>query len=158
MIKISCVINEQPYQFEVDPCLSLLELLRENGFTSVKESCGVGECGSCTVLIDGIPTDTCIQLASWADGKTIRTAEGEHKNGVLSTIQQAYVEKGAVQCGFCTPGLVMTSTAIIEKYSGQMLPREKIRRELAGNLCRCTGYEKVIDAVEAALAKTIVIK
>lgn len=148
---IKFTINGQLREFQVDPRMSLLELLRSEGLTSLKQACAVGECGACTALIDGVPTDTCIFLAVWADGKSIRTAEGEVKDGVLSRVQQAYVDTGAVQCGFCTPGLVMTSTALVEKYRGQALCRDTIRRELAGNLCRCTGYEKVIDAVLASV-------
>lgn len=146
---ITVTINGQLREFSVDPRMSLLELLRLHGLVSVKQACAVGECGACTVLIDGTPIDTCIYLAVWADGQTIRSAEGEVRDGVLSPVQQAYVDTGAVQCGFCTPGLVMTTTALIEKYRGQELCRDTIRRELAGNLCRCTGYEKVIDAVLA---------
>ena len=148
---ISFTINGQLREFNVDPRTSLLELLRSQGLTSVKQACAVGECGACTVLIDGTPIDTCIYLAVWANGKNIRSAEGEVKDGALSAVQQAYVETGAVQCGFCTPGLVMTTTALVEKYQGKELCRDTIRRELAGNLCRCTGYEKVIDAVLASV-------
>ena len=150
LIPIKFTINGKVNEFHVDPRTSLLELLRSQGLTSIKQACAVGECGACTALIDGTPTDTCIYLAVWADGKTIRTAEGEVKDGAISTVQQAYVDTGAVQCGFCTPGLVMTTTALVEKYKGQQLCRDTIRRELAGNLCRCTGYEKVIDAVLAS--------
>ena len=146
---IKCTINGQMRELMVDPRTSLLELLRSEGLTSIKQACAVGECGACTALIDGIPIDTCIFLAVWADGKTICTAEV--KDGTISPVQQAYVDTGAVQCGFCTPGLVMTTTALVEKYKGQQLCRDTIRRELAGNLCRCTGYEKVIDAVLASV-------
>lgn len=148
---IHCTINGKQRAFHVDPRQSLLELLREQGITSTKQGCAVGECGACTVLLDGIPIDTCIYLAIWADGKDIRSVEGEVKDGQLSPVQQAYVDTGAVQCGFCTPGLVMTTTALVEKYKGQKVCRDTIRRELAGNLCRCTGYEKIIDAVLAGL-------
>ncbi len=151
MTPIQCTINGQAREFQVDPRTSLLELLRSQGLTSVKQACAVGECGACTVLIDGTPIDTCIYLAVWANGKTIRSAEGEVRDGVISSVQQAYVDTGAVQCGFCTPGLVMTTTALVEKYRGQQLCRDTIRRELEGNLCRCTGYEKVIDAVLASV-------
>ena len=108
----------------------------------------MGECGACTVLVDNIPVDSCIFLAVWADGKTIRTAEGEAKGNRLSRVQQAYVDAGAVQCGFCTPGLVMSSTAFIEKHKGQPVTREEIRRGHAGNLCRCTGYDAIIAAAK----------
>lgn len=150
-ITINCIINGKNRIFYVDPRMSLLELLREQGLTSIKMGCAIGECGACTALIDGIPTDTCVFLAVWADGKDIRTAEGEVKNGELSPVQQSFVDQGAVQCGFCTPGLVMTATALKEKYKGQKICRNAVRKELAGNLCRCTGYEKVIDAVLSSL-------
>ena len=115
----------------------------------MKQGCGVGECGACTVLIDGVATDSCLYLAVWADGKRIRTAEGEVKNGRISQVQQAYVDAGAVQCGFCTPGLVMATTALLAKHPSRPLTHEEIRRGLAGNLCRCTGYQMVIRAVKA---------
>ncbi|WP_156293944.1 xanthine dehydrogenase iron sulfur-binding subunit XdhC [Serratia oryzae] len=147
---INCTINGRRYQFTVDPRWSLMELLRQQGLSSVKQGCSVGECGACTVLIDGIATDTCIYLAVWADGKTIRTAEGEVKNGELSAVQQAYVNTGAVQCGFCTPGLVMASTSMVERFRGKRLTEQEIRRGLAGNLCRCTGYTAIVKAVQQA--------
>jgi len=148
---ISFVLNEEAYTLDVDVRLSLLELLREQGLTSVKQGCGVGECGACTVLIDNIPVDSCMYLAVWADGKTIRTAEGENHAGEPSRVQRAYIDAGAVQCGYCTPGFIMTSTAFVEKHRGQKVDRDLIRREHAGNLCRCTGYEMIICAVESCL-------
>lgn len=147
---INCTINGRRYQFTVDPRWSLMELLRQQGLNSVKQGCSVGECGACTVLIDDIATDTCIYLAVWADGKTIRTTEGEVKNGELSAVQQAYVNTGAVQCGFCTPGLVMASTSMVERFRGKRLTEQEIRRGLAGNLCRCTGYTAIVKAVQQA--------
>jgi xanthine dehydrogenase iron-sulfur-binding subunit len=150
-VHITCTINGAPYEFDVDPRSSLLDLLRAQGLTGAKLACAVGECGACSVLIDGVPTDTCIHLAVWADGKSIRTSEGEAHNGQLSTVQQAFVDQGAVQCGYCTPGLVMTGTALLDKYRGQKPCRDTVRRELAGHLCRCTGYEKIIDAMLAAV-------
>lgn len=150
---VSCTINGSPHTLSVDVRQSLLDLLRELGLTSVKEGCGVGECGACTVLVDGRAVDSCIYLAVWAQGKTIRTAEGEVRDGALSAVQQAYVDAGAVQCGFCTPGLIMTSTAFVEAHRGRAVSREEIRRGHAGNLCRCTGYESIIRAVEKCLEK-----
>lgn len=144
-------LNGKKKSLQVDPRASLLSVLRDQGYTSVKQGCAVGECGACTVLVDGVPIDSCIYLALWVQGKNVRTAEGEVSDGVLSPVQQAYVHEGAVQCGFCTPGLVMTTTALVEKYRGQKICRETVRRELAGNLCRCTGYEKIIDAVLASV-------
>ncbi len=151
-IDITFTINSKSVSFQVDPRQSLLDLLREHGYTGVKEGCGVGECGACTVLVDGVPTDSCLYLALWADGRHIRTAEGEARDGELSQVQQAYLDKGAVQCGFCTPGLIMTSTAFVEKHKGDSnITRHDIRRAHAGNLCRCTGYEGIIKAVEVCL-------
>jgi aerobic-type carbon monoxide dehydrogenase small subunit (CoxS/CutS family) len=101
--------------------------------------------------VDDVPLDSCLYLAVWVDGRSIRTAEGETKEGKLSAVQQAYLDKGAVQCGFCTPGLIMSSTAFVEKHKGSKVSREEIRRGHAGNLCRCTGYEDIIRAVEQCL-------
>jgi len=148
---ISCTINGKATSLVVDVRQSLLETLRENGYTSVKEGCGAGECGACTVLVDDVPIDSCLYLAVWADGRHIRTIEGESKEGKLSLVQQAYLDQGAVQCGFCTPGLIMSSTAFIEKHRGGKVTREEIRRGHAGNLCRCTGYEDIVRAVEQCM-------
>jgi len=149
---ISCTINGKSITLTVDVRKSLLDILRQNGYTGVKEGCGVGECGACTVLVDDVPVDACLYLAVWVDGRTIRTIEGESRNGKLSEVQQAYLDTGAVQCGFCTPGLIMTSTAFVEKHKGQAnVSRHEIRRAHAGNLCRCTGYEGIIRAVERCL-------
>ena len=148
---ISCTINGKSITLLVDVRKSLLDILRQNGHTGVKEGCGVGECGACTVLVDNVPLDACLYLAVWADGRTIRTIEGESRNGRLSEVQQAYLDTGAVQCGFCTPGLVMSSTAFVEQHKGRSVSREQIRKAHAGNLCRCTGYEGIIRAVEQCL-------
>ncbi len=149
---ISMDINGKTVTMRIDVRQSLLEVLREYGYTSVKEGCGSGECGACTVLLDDVPLDSCLYLAVWADGHSIRTVEGESQDGQLSAIQQAYLDTGAVQCGFCTPGLIMTSTAFIEQHHRKKdVSREEIRRAHAGNLCRCTGYEGIIRAVEKCL-------
>lgn len=150
--RIALTINGQKVSWDVDIRKSLLEVLREKGFTGVKKGCGVGECGACTVLIDDTPTDSCLYLAVWADGKTIRTIEGIAENGKLSAVQQAFVEEGAIQCGFCTPGFVLTTTALAE--SGQDYTAEEIKRELSGHLCRCTGYQKIVSAAVRALGQT----
>ena len=149
-------VNNKAVEVAVDPRESLADTLRERlGLTSVKKGCEVGECGACTVLVDGVAIDSCIYLSVWADGKTILTVEGlQNENGELSPIQKAFVEEAAVQCGFCTPGLVMSSTAFIEKHKGQPVTREEIRRGHAGNLCRCTGYDAIIAAVESCLNDT----
>ena len=148
--KISMVVNGKVYSLEVDIRESLLEVLRNRlHFTGVKQGCSVGECGACTVLIDGLPVNSCIYLAVWADGREITTIEGVSKDGELSKVQQAFVDEGAVQCGFCTPGLVLTATALTE--SGRKYSDEEIKREISGHLCRCTGYNKIFNAVKRAL-------
>ncbi len=153
---ISCMINGKPVTMTVDVRESLLQVLRDQGLTGAKEGCGVGECGACTVLVDGVPTDSCLFLAVWADGRTIRTVEGESLNDELSPVQQAYLDTGAVQCGFCTPGLIMTTTAFVEKHKNKAdVTREEIRKAHAGNLCRCTGYEGIVRAVEKCLGKDV---
>lgn len=149
-INIRMTINTKKYEMAVDVRKSLMDLLRELGYTSVKHGCGVGECGACTVLVDNIPVDSCLYLATWANNRAIRTTEGECRNGRLSPVQEAYVEEGAVQCGFCTPGLIMTTTSFLEKNKGKELSREEIKKGHAGNLCRCTGYQTIINAVETA--------
>jgi aerobic-type carbon monoxide dehydrogenase small subunit (CoxS/CutS family) len=148
--KINIIVNDKAYSIEVDIRESLLELLRNKlQFTGVKEGCSVGECGACTVLIDGTAFNSCVYLAVWADGKTITTIEGVAKDGKLSKVQQAFVDEGAIQCGFCTPGLVLTTTALVE--SGRKYTDEEIKREISGHLCRCTGYQKIFKAAKKSL-------
>jgi len=152
MKKINMIVNDKFYELEVDIKESLLEVLRNRLFlTGVKEGCSVGECGACTVLVDGIALDSCIYLAIWANGKTVKTIEGVSQNGTLSKVQQAFVDEGAIQCGFCTPGLVMTTTALVE--SGKTYSDEALKREVSGHLCRCTGYQKIFDAAKKSLEK-----
>ena len=149
---IRFAVNGKKKEINVDVRQSLLEVLRERlGMISVKQGCAVGECGACTVLVDDVPIDACLYLAVWADGRSIRTVEGETKNDQLSQVQEAFVNEGAVQCGICTPGFVMAATAFVEKHRGQKVSRHDIRRGLAGNLCRCTGYDSIITAVEKSM-------
>ncbi len=149
---ITFTVNGKKKEIAVDVRHSLLEVLREQlGMISVKQGCAVGECGACTVLIDDVPIDACLYLAVWADGRSIRTVEGESKNGELSKVQQAFVNEGAVQCGICTPGFVMAATSFVEKRKGKKVSRNEIRRGMAGNLCRCTGYDTIITAVEKSM-------
>lgn len=147
-VEIQCEINGKPYSYAVPPTMSLHHFLRGQGLISVKEGCSVGECGACTVRVDGTAIDSCLYLAVWADGKSIRTVEGERKGNELSDVQQAFIDEGAVQCGFCTPGLVMASAALLDKTARRPLTEEEIRRGLSGNLCRCTGYQNVVRAVK----------
>jgi xanthine dehydrogenase iron-sulfur-binding subunit len=150
--EITFLINGKEKTMMVDARKALAEVLREQlGLISIKQGCGVGECGACSVLVDDVLIDSCLYLAVWADGKKVRTLEGEQKTDKLTEVQEAYVENGAVQCGFCTPGFIMASTSFIEKNKGKNVTRHDIRKEHAGNLCRCTGYKKIIDAVETSM-------
>ncbi len=149
---IACTVNGQKKEIRIDVRQSLLEVLREQlGLLSVKQGCAVGECGACTVLLDDVPIDACLYLAVWADGRSIRTVEGESRNAKLSGVQQTFVDEGAVQCGICTPGFVMAATSFVEKHQHQKVSRYTIRRGLAGNLCRCTGYDTIVTAVQKCL-------
>ena len=150
---IRCTVNGKARELSFDVRASLLEVLRAEGLTSSKQGCGVGECGACTVLVDNTPVDSCIFLAVWADGKTIRTAEGEAKGNRLSRVQQAYVDAGAVQCGFCTPGIIMSAVEIVG--SGQQYTREELRKLISGHLCRCTGYENILRAVKKTMYRRL---
>ncbi len=152
-MNIKMTINAKIYEMNVDVRKSLMDVLRDLGYTSVKQGCGVGECGACTVLVDETPLDSCLYLAVWAKDKAIRTVEGECKDGKLTVIQEAYVEEGAVQCGFCTPGLIMSSTALLEQNDIPSMSNDEIRKGHAGNLCRCTGYTSIVNAVKSAAKK-----
>ena len=144
-------VNNKAVEVAVDPRESLADTLRERlGLTSVKKGCEVGECGACTVLVDGVAIDSCIYLSVWADGKTIITVEGlQNENGELSPIQKAFVEEAAVQCGFCTPGIIMSAVEIVG--SGKTYTRDELRKLISGHLCRCTGYQNILNAVERAV-------
>lgn len=148
---ININVNNQPYSIEIDIRMSLLEVLRDKlELTGVKEGCGAGECGACSVLIDGKNIDSCIYLAAFADGKNITTIEGlTPKFGKLSKLQQSFIDFGATQCGFCTPGTIISAHALLTQNKN--LSRLDIRRGISGNLCRCTGYQKIIDAIENVL-------
>ena len=148
-ITVNCSINGAPFRFTASPATPLAELLRGQGLLSVKQGCSVGECGACTVLVDGVAIDSCLYLAAWVEGKSIRTVEGESIGGQLSAIQHAYTRSGAVQCGFCTPGLIMATTALLAKPHAKPFTVLEIRQGLAGNLCRCTGYQMIVETVQA---------
>jgi len=151
-MKIRFTVNGRSVEQEVDPGLRLLDLLREQlHLTGTKEGCGEGECGACTVLVDGRPVNSCLLLAVQADGSEILTIEGLASGDRLHPIQQAFVECGAVQCGFCTPGFIMSTYALLLHTPNPS--DEEIRFALEGNLCRCTGYEKILEAVRLAAAR-----
>ena len=158
-------VNKRPVEIVIEPHLTLLEVLRDTfGLIGAKEGCGTGDCGACTVLVNGVPINSCLMLAVEAEGQEVTTveglapstssgqslssAEGLATNGELHPVQRAFVAHGGVQCGFCTPGVLMSSTALLARNPQ---PTEgEIREALAGNLCRCTGYDKIVRAVQAA--------
>ena len=148
---LHCTVNGKPVEVGYDLRESLLDTLRDRlGLTSVKRGCEVGECGACTVLVDGVAIDSCIYLTAWCEGKHILTVEGlQGENGELSPIQKAFIEEAAVQCGFCTPGIIMSAVEIVG--SGKQYTRDELRKLISGHLCRCTGYQNILNAVERAV-------
>ena len=143
------IVNGNEYDAIIEPHMLLIDVLRdEMGLTGTKYACGAGDCGSCTVLIDGKPSFSCLTLAVTAKGKNILTIEGMADGIALHPIQQAFVVSGAVQCGFCTPGMVLSTKALLDENPEPT--RGEVKTALAGNLCRCTGYVKIVDAVEVA--------
>ena len=155
METLTCTVNGRPVEVGIDQRESLADTLRERlGLTSVKKGCEVGECGACNVLIDGEAFNSCIYLAVWAEGKHIRTLEGLlGPNGELSDIQQAFVDEAAIQCGFCTPGFILSAVEILE--SGKEYTDAELRKLLSGHLCRCTGYENIIRAVKKTMYRRL---
>ena len=145
---VTFVLNGESVQMNVPPHWTLLKLLRDGfGLTGTKEGCGIGECGACTVLMDGVPVNACLVLAPKVEGREVQTVEGLGNRTALHPLQRSFIEHGAVQCGFCTPGILLSAKALIERkpHANQ----EEIREALSGHLCRCTGYHQIIEAVEA---------
>lgn len=147
MIKINFIVNDNPVNVEVDDNMRLIDVLREKlGLTGTKEGCGVGECGACTIILDGTAVCSCLVMACQLEGTKVETIENLEKNNLLSKLQDAFVNNGAIQCGFCTPGMLMSAKALIDKIPNPT--DEQIREAIEGNLCRCTGYFPIIEAVK----------
>lgn len=143
---LHCIINGQPIEREIPDDRLLLTFLREDmGLTGTKEGCGEGDCGACTVMIDGESVNSCLYLAALADGHSITTIEGIEQDGQLSEIQQAFIRHGAIQCGFCSPGMIVAAECLLRHTPNPT--EDEIRRGLSGNLCRCTGYQQMVDAI-----------
>lgn len=145
-ITVRCTVNHKSVAVEIDPNKRLLDMLREDlNLTSVKEGCSEGECGACTVIYNGEPVTSCCILAGQAQGADIVTLEGVSPDGKPDAVQQAFMDSGAVQCGFCTPGMILSAEALLAKNPSPT--EEEVKLAMSGNLCRCTGYAKIIEAV-----------
>ncbi|OPX95376.1 MAG: Nicotinate dehydrogenase small FeS subunit [Syntrophorhabdus sp. PtaB.Bin006] len=153
MISLTFVLNGKTTTIETPPDRRVIDLLREDfSLTAAKEGCGTGECGACTILVDGESRLSCLMLAAQLEGRSITTVEGlEGETNRAGRIQAAFIRHGAVQCGFCTPGMVLAVSDLLDRES--MPDRERIRQGINGNLCRCTGYQKIVDAVEAVVSE-----
>jgi carbon-monoxide dehydrogenase small subunit len=150
---IQLTVNGQSVDAAVEPNRTLLQFLREDlGLTGTKHGCGLGDCGACTVILDGDAVNSCLVLAIHANGREVLTIEGLAENGKLHPIQQAFVDKGSIQCGFCTPGMILSAKALLD--ANPKPTEQEIRMAISGNLCRCTGYQKIVEAIGEA-AKTI---
>jgi carbon-monoxide dehydrogenase small subunit len=152
MRSIQLTINNETYEVSVRPKDILLDVLRDQiGLTGTKKGCDVGECGACTILMEGDPVNACLVLAIEADGKEILTIESLAKDGQLDPLQQAFIDEGAIQCGFCTPGMILSAKALLDK--NPKCTQDEIKEGISGNLCRCTGYVKIVKAIETAATK-----
>ena len=150
--RVNFFVNEEPVELYVDANKTMLRVLREElALTGTKEGCGAGECGACTVIVDGKPINACLVLAPELDGMHITTVEGLAKDGQPTNVQQAFVDLAALQCGFCTPGFIMSATALLQENPSPS--RDEIVDAISGNLCRCTGYARIIEAIELAARK-----
>jgi aerobic-type carbon monoxide dehydrogenase small subunit (CoxS/CutS family) len=148
-MEIDFTLNGEKVRLEVPAHWTLLRLLREKlGLTGTKEGCGIGECGTCTVLLEGVPVNSCLVMAPKVEGKKVETVEGLGTRDSLHPLQQSFIDHGAVQCGFCTPGILMSSKALLDRNPTPT--REEVQDAITGHLCRCTGYHQVIEAVEGA--------
>lgn len=148
-LKVKLHVNEESVELDVKPSETLLETLRDRlELTGAKEGCGLGACGSCTVLLNGLPTRSCIVLTAELEGSEVTTIEGLADGMKLDPVQESFMEKGAVQCGFCTPGMALTAKGLLDRNSQPT--KEEIIRSISSNLCRCTGYKKIVEAVETA--------
>jgi aerobic-type carbon monoxide dehydrogenase small subunit (CoxS/CutS family) len=148
-VRIALTVNDESREALAPVHKTLLEVLREElGLTGTKHGCELGECGTCTVLVDGEPVLSCLVLPVEVEGRRITTVEGMAQGGRLHPLQQAFAELGAAQCGYCTPGILLTATALLAERPSPT--RQEVKEALAGNLCRCTGYTKILDAVELA--------
>jgi len=146
---ITLTINSERAEVAVEPRWTLLEMVRETlRFTGSKEGCGTGDCGACSMIVDGRLVTSCLMLAAQADGREVVTIEGLARNGTLHPVQQAFIDTGGVQCGFCTPGMIMAAKSLLDRNPTPTL--DDVREGLAGNLCRCTGYAKIYEAVMKA--------
>ena len=152
-IKLTMTVNKKTVETEIEPYARLLDVLRDDfGFTGVKEGCGIGECGACTIIMNGKKVNSCMILAAQAQGAEILTVEGvENPDGSMHPVQEAFLEKGAVQCGFCTPGMVISSYHLLSDNPDPS--DDEIREAISGNLCRCTGYKQIVNAVHMAADK-----
>jgi carbon-monoxide dehydrogenase small subunit len=151
---IETKINGISYRLEVEPHWTLLELLRDVlRLTGAKDGCGMGECGSCTVIMDGKTIYSCLTLAARADGKEVLTIEGLARGEELDPVQKAFIEHGAFQCGFCTPGMILSGKALLDENPNPT--EEEIRKGISGNLCRCTGYNMIVEAIQSASEKRV---
>ena len=150
-------VNEEPVELTVSGSETLLHVLRERlGLTGTKEGCGAGECGACTIILDGQAVNACLVLAPEVNGKVITTVEGLAHGDELSPLQEAFIDHAALQCGFCTPGMLMSAEAMLRENPTPT--RDEINHNMSGNLCRCTGYKKIVEAIEDVVAKGVYSK